>query len=51
MLRRLRQMSALTDRQVFMTINSGLLFAAVSRGFGKTKEDVSDPDLVLWEKV
>jgi hypothetical protein len=34
-----------------MIIQSGLVFCAVSRGFGKAGKDVSDLDLVLWEKV
>lgn len=41
----------LTESQVFMVVQTGLVFAGVSHGFGKTGEDVSDSDLVIWEKV
>ncbi len=34
-----------------MAIQTGLVFAGVSHGFGKTREDVSSSELVIWEKV
>jgi hypothetical protein len=34
-----------------MVIQTGLVFAEVSHGFGKTGEDVSDSDSVIWQKV
>ncbi|OIW26306.1 hypothetical protein CONLIGDRAFT_683294 [Coniochaeta ligniaria NRRL 30616] len=35
----------------FMIIQTGLIFSAVSHGFGKVGKDVSDSDLVAWEKL
>ena len=34
-----------------MVIQTGLIFAGVAHGFGKTGEDVSNSELAIWQKV
>jgi hypothetical protein len=42
---------AAMSSMVLLTTQTALVFAAVSHGLGKTGKDVSDSDLVSWEKV
>lgn len=34
-----------------MVVHTSLVFAAVSHGFGKIQEDISNSDSVIWQKV
>jgi hypothetical protein len=43
--------ASLTPGKGFMVIQTGLAFAEVSHGFGKTARDISAPDSVIWQKV